>query len=66
MKKKHFGNKLNLRKQTIVTLDSNQQGAIRGGQTDAGCESNIDPCLSQPVTVCDCPTNPQASCVPYC
>lgn len=66
MKKRHFASKLSLRKQTIVTLDAIQQGAIRGGQTENGCESNIDPCLSDPVTVCDCATNPQASCLPYC
>ncbi len=66
MKKKHFGNKLSLNKKTISALNSIQQGAIRGGASEAGCESNIDPCLSDPVTVCDCPTNLQASCLPYC
>jgi len=64
--KKHLRSKLNLNKKTISTLNSLQQRNVRGGATDAGCESNIDPCLSDPVTVCDCPTNLQASCVPYC
>lgn len=66
MKKKNFASKLNLKKQTIVALDSNQQGFVLGGGTDAGCESNQTPCLTEPITFCNCPTNGQATCPPYC
>lgn len=64
--KKNFTNKLKLQKETIVHLNSANLKVVRGGGTDAGCESNQDPCLTDPVTVCNCPTQPQVTCLPYC
>ncbi len=64
--KKTFAPKLSLNKKTISALNSIQQGMVRGGGTDGGCESNQTPCLTEPITFCDCVTNGQASCPPYC
>jgi len=64
--KKIFTNKLKLQKETIVHLNSANLKVVRGGGTDAGCESKQVPCLTEPITFCNCPTQEQATCPPYC
>ena len=48
MKKKFFGKKLNLVKETVARLEPGEQDRVKGGATWETCES---PCATE---TCDC------------
>ncbi len=47
--KKTLNNKLNLKRETLSSLNKNEMGVLKGGKTFA--------CPTQSRGTCDCPTN---------
>ena len=60
MKPKEFRKKLNLRKQTVTNLESEQQDALRGGVLYVG--TSVALCQYRT----ECCTSPVNSCPTYC